>query len=420
LAQSDSGALAACIESALSSERARNMQVLPRPADAFLIAPDSVQHPFSLPARGCMGFLAVGRRHTQALSLAIYRSDGRIAAASAEPAVYAYLQTCGQAGERFIAHVRMSDGTGEVRLLPLWRARARLEGLEDAMAACRAIGMVRPLPIDVGPEPIGPPLHHSLKQLTQRLAKLGYQRRGEPLRGSLPTMRRDVRRLVLPGNRCYAFAALGDVDVGDIDLRVFGPEESPRLLAGEYERSRQAVVKMCAKQDSQVLMDVRMYDGGGAYLVQGYELSRPRIPVPAGVEGPTLIGLSEAERTFGSRGLGVRDTIWVLLPARGEQRVPLHMSADGCYGVALVPSRDQGRGDLDLGVTDQHGNLVAADMGPGNHPRVYVCPERDALHMLVARTPDLTRPSRALLIVASDVPDTSHADASQSSPQEDP
>lgn len=396
--------LSRCMERALSPAKAAGAKVFQRGRDAFLIAPDSSHHEFVLPADGCMGFLVVGRRHTQALDLTLYRNDGRIIAQQEQPGVFGYLRACGAQGEHVIADIRMRDGSGVVRMMPLWHAPAQVPGLALAMAECRDVGMTRPELVDVGPEPLSPPLRASIGRLSESLSVYGYQPLGEPLRGQLPTMRRDIRRIALTGGRCYAIAAIGDGDVGDIDLRVFGPEEAPRLLASEMARSNRALVKLCAERDDNFLLDVRMYEGGGAYLVQGYELPLPDTPIPPGTAGTSLIGLKEVEALLSARGLSVRDTLWLVLPARGEQRVPVQLDADTCYGFALIPSSDPRREDLDVSVTDSDGNLLSAEVGPGDQPVAYLCTQAGGAHAVIAHTPGATRATRTLLVIAGDRP----------------
>src|SRR5207249_142424 len=106
-------------------------------------------------------------------------------------------------------------------------------------------GTARPDPVDVGPEPLGPPIDIELSTVTRELESLGYRLEGNVLAGGLPEHRRELRRLSLEAGQCYALAAVGDGDVEDIDLRLLSIAESAALVAADMTRRRDAVVKVC-------------------------------------------------------------------------------------------------------------------------------------------------------------------------------
>lgn len=400
---SQADAFGTCVERALAVARGKGGKVFGRPRDAFLVAPDAFVSEYSLPGDGCLGFVFAGRRHSQGLWLTLYDADGRAMAAKTEPGVYGYLRACGARGTPVVAELRMRDGGGEARLQAIWDAPASLSGLSSVMETCRGIGVPRPGLVDVGPEPIGLPMASNLERLSRRLWRKGYAPVGPPGRGDLPNLRRDIRRVSLRGDRCYALAAVGGSDVIDIDLRVFESEESPRLVTSESRRSNEAIVKFCAVDDGDRLVDVRMYEGGGPYLIQVYELPYPERPLPPGAEGSVLIGLKEAEVLFRRRGMRIRDAQWLLLPAHQGQRVPVALGP-GCYGFALVAKADPAPQDLQMGVTDGSGNLLASDMGSGGVPVAYLCSGAEPSHAVIARAPSTPRPVQALLVIAEDDP----------------
>ena len=102
--------------------------------------------------------LAVGHRSVQHIALSLYAPSGRSLAQNPERGAHAYARFCGQAGRQFVTEVRMLDGAGEFHLVPLWNAPPQLDALESVMESCMHTGDPRPDPIDVGPEPLGPPM----------------------------------------------------------------------------------------------------------------------------------------------------------------------------------------------------------------------------------------------------------------------
>ena len=391
-----------CIEHALAGARKGGMRLARRFPAKFLLAPDTAQVQFTLPEEGCVGFLAVGRRQIQELRLTLYSDTGDVLATGEEHGAYAYARTCMTDGSTVIAHVELHEGSGEVEILPLVSAPATLPGLEDAMGECAGVGLPRSSTVDVGPEPIGPPLGQRLLKVVEEVKELGYQPYGEPIPGMLSAMRRELRRITLPVNTCMALALVPDEDMGTVDFRLFTAEEEPQLMGRDAGQGRPVIVKLCTEESIEHIADIRTYDDGGRYLIQVFVIQAPpnsaKIP---GLHSDTRIAYWEIQHRLALVGMSVKETQWVQLPARGEYRAPLKLEYGPCYAIAAFASSHDMLDDVDLSVTDINGNLLSNDTGPELVPLVYVCPTKATDYAAFLRAPELARGTRALLVLAA-------------------
>ena len=400
-AQNNVDSLEPCLERAVSSARKDGMRLARRFPAQFLLAPDSAQFYYNAPEDGCVGFLAVGRRQIQDLGLTLYSDTGEILATGQSQGAYDYARTCVKAGNSVVAHVELQEGSGEVEVLSFLTAPAVLPGLQSAMAECSGVGLPRSPSVDVGPEPIGPPLGQRLIRVEEELKELGYQPLGEAMTGSLSAMRRELRRITLPPHTCMALALVPDGDMGEVDLRLFTSEDEPQLLDRDPALGRPAIVKLCTDDSVDYIADIRTYDDGGRYLFQAFVIVPP--PNSTGIAGlrpHTRIAYWETQYRLAHVGMDVVETQWVELPARGEYRAPLTLDFGPCYSVAAFASARHVLDDIDLSLTDSHGNLVANDTGPELIPLVYVCPTTNSHYAAHLRAPELARNTRALLIIA--------------------
>jgi hypothetical protein len=403
--------LSACADRVVNAARQQGARPSGPATIDFLLTGDRRTYAYRLPHDGCLGFLAVGHRQVQHLGLAIYAPSGRVLVHDQARDAHAYARFCGQGGRSFEIEVRMLDGEGEFHLVPLWNAPAELDALEPIMASCMHTGDPRPELIDVGPEPLGPPIDVELSAMSKRLGALGYKLEGGLLFGGLPERRREVRRVKLDSDQCYALAAIGDGDVEDIDLRLLSVADSASLVAADVTRRRDAVVKVCPEQSGTYVLDVRMYRGSGNYVVQSFNLQEPTHKPPAGVEGATRIPYAEIAAQLQARGMQPKPVSWGLLEPETRQTVPLRMRPGQCYAVAAVATADFGGGDLDMSLVDESGRVHAAEIGPNPHPLLFHCSEQGGLVRVVLEGHQIRRPSRFLLLLGEDSERPSPVDA---------
>ena len=391
--------LAACAERVANAARGQGARPLgPRVVD-FLLSGDQRSYSYSLPGDGCLGFRAVGHRQVQLLGLAIYAPSGRPLVHDQARDAHAYARFCGQGGRNLVVEVRMLDGEGEFHLVPLWNAPPTLQALETVLSSCMHTGDPRPDLVDVGPEPLGPPIDVELSAVAKQLGTLGYKLEGDLLYGGLPERKREVRRVTLDGKQCYALAAVGDGDVEDIDLRLLSITDTASLVAADVTRRRDAIVKVCPERAGTYVLDVRMYRGAGNYVVQSFGLQEPETPAPPGVEGATRIPYAEAAAQLAARGMKPSPVAWGLLQPETRQTVPLRLRPGHCYAVSAVATSDFAGGDLDMSLVDEAGRVLAAEIGPNPNPIVFHCSERGGTARAVLDSHQIRRPARFLLLL---------------------
>lgn len=396
-------ALTRCLDAAVADAKAGGARALQRQRRGFLLAGDIAKFEYELPTPGCVGFLGVARRHGRDLDLRVYDQQGVLLARDETRDAHPYVRACVAEASTVHVSVTLPDGDGEFALVSLWDAPAALTGLESAMASCTHAGQRRPGPVDVGPAPLGPPMGVALYRAKSRLAQLGYRDTGQLLGGDLAWQGREVRRIVLEGDRCYALLGVGDVTVNDIDLRVFSPGGQPRLLVSDTTRRREAIAKLCTESDGTYLLEVRMYDGAGRYALMALALDSPAAPAPPGVDSATRLGFAELTARVRTRGFTWSHHTWMLAEPQAEHPVPLVLEGGQCYALAALSPA--GGGGLALSVTDPAGNLIANDMGLYAEPLIYHCPIGDAASVRVwPRLMGLRRAAPILLLLATDRP----------------
>jgi hypothetical protein len=400
--------LAACVDRVVNAARLQGAKPGSARAVDFLLTGDERSYDYALPETGCLGFVAVGHRQVLHLGLSLFAPSGATLARDRGRDAHAYARVCGDAGQRVVVNVRMLDGEGEFHLVPLWDAPSELDALESIMATCMSTGTARPDLVDVGPEPSGPPLELGLLSVARKLLPLGYELQPELLAGGLLERRRDLRQVSLRGGRCYALAAVGDGDVEDIDLRLLSLSGSGALVASDVTRSREAIVKVCPEQgaDAEYALDVRMYRGGGNYVVQSFALNEALGPLPPGVDGNTRIAYTELIAQLGERGMRSIPVAWGLVQPERTQSVPVQLRAGHCYAVGAVASGDVGAGDLDMSLIDERGRFLAAEIGPNPNPLVYHCAERDLTARAVVQSHQIPQPARFLVLLGEQATET--------------
>jgi hypothetical protein len=397
--QDQSPSLSGCVQHVTSAARQQGAKLYRDPIVDFLLPGDQRSYAFTMPRDGCFGVLAFGHRQVHRLGLTVFAPSGRVLARDSGRDAHAYARFCGQADRPFVVEVKMLDGEGELHLVPLWNAPPTVDALEPAMLACMHAGTPRPSPMDVGPEPEGPPIEIELASVSARLAALGYAPVGDALMGDMPEQSQQARRILLEGGHCYALAGVGEPAVEDIDLRLLAIKDQPILVSTDTTRRRNAVVKVCPTETTMFVLDVRMFRGGGGYAIQAFGLNEAPGKTPAGIDPETRIPFAEMTALLAERGLTPEPLAWGMVRPGATHEVPIRLRGGSCYAIGAIAAAETYGGDLDLSIVDGRGSLRAADVGPNAHPVVYDCPERDETLRAVVRASDLRRPSRFLVVV---------------------
>jgi hypothetical protein len=334
---------------------------------------------------GCVGVLAIGHALVSDLDLALYTSGGIELARDVQIDAHPYVRYCGSAGLEIVALVHMFRGRGEYHLQAFEDAPASLPDLNRTVGGCFASSAgFRSPPVDVGAEPRGVPLDRAVSARTEALDALGYRplARADQV-GALEGRDREVLAIELNQGACYAIAAVGGDTVLDLDIYVRAMNGSE--VARDDRRERDAVAKFCVGTDPRVLVEVRMFDGAGDFLVRTFRLEEPPGALPAGVTGRARVGYAEALSILRARSFEARPLAWgFLLPGRALA-MPFQVRAGRCYAFAGVAADELVNGDLDVVLLDEEERRIGWDLGRRNPPVVYHCAERDGLLRVVGR-----------------------------------
>ena len=367
-----------------------------------MLTGDDRSYDYALPEDGCIGFLAVGHRQVQHLGLTLFAPSGRLLAQDEGRDAHAYARFCGEGGRRFVVNVRMMDGQGEFQLVPLWNAPATLDALEPIMASCMSTGTARPDPVDVGPEPLGPPIDVELLSVTRNSSRSGIGWRAACFRVACPSGDVKCDGLCSKAANATRWRRSAMATWKTSTCACCRSRTTLSLVAADVTRRRDAVVKVCPERAGAYVLDVRMYRGAGSYVVQSFGLTEPRSPRPTGIDGNTRIPYAELLAQFEKRGMHAAPVSWGLLQPEGVQVDPTEVRAGPLLRGRRHRHADFAGGDLDMSLIDEPGRLFAADIGPNPQPLLYHCATRDGVLRAVLRGHDVRRPARFLVLFGDD------------------
>ena len=145
-------------------------------------------------------------------------------------------------------------------------------------AAVLAMGCGEPVPKERPPadhgeepsasDPLGARVWAIGRERVPRMELEGSRRTGTLRRGEI-----EDHLTVLVGTHCYAFIAVGDSDVRDIDLILIDPDGAP--IMHDTDQGREATLgvreQICPERPGSYEIRVRMFAGGGDYALQAYK-----------------------------------------------------------------------------------------------------------------------------------------------------
>jgi hypothetical protein len=288
-----------------------------------------------------------------------------------------WVRFCGARGLRLVVTTVMYNGQGEVGLLAVAGAPPQLPDLGRTVGACFATsGGTRRPAARIGAPPPGPRLIDAAGAVGEELVALGYVARGDPQTGHIEEGLRDARSILVEGGRCYAVSVVGDEGVGDLDLFVRTP--SGLEVGRDDTRRASGVVRLCPEQSGELVAEVRMYAGSGAYVLTTHVADLPDdAEPPLGIEGNARGRWAEVARRLGARGLSPRALAWGMLVPGQTLAIPVDLVAGRCYAFSAVTADEAGDGELDLMLLDDQGALLGWDVGGGaSAPLLFHCAER--------------------------------------------
>jgi len=389
-----------CTASALRGERVHHREGT---HTSFMLTGESQVLVERFHTQSCLGFLAAGARHVQSLSLQLRSQDGRELSQSQTPSTLAYVRHCGASGEVVFPTLRVLDGQGEVVYSVIESAQEHPSALA-ALESCTALGTPRPPPLDVGPVLEGQSIEQQLSAARAELSGLGYGTEQMAAFGALGPGEHATKGVVFDAERCYALIAVGNPQVLDLDMRLFGPTLPLTAAGSDVSRSRSARVKFCAQPPARYVLDVSVYQGHGSYAVAALALHEPaRVP---GIVGAARIDYAELLARMQARGFeGHALTSGVV--ARNEQlTVPLPVRAGTCYALGVLDSSERvnsaSAAVLSLGLKAPNGALLALDTTPGRAPLLFHCADSDARLQVVVGAGPNQRQARFVVMLGRD------------------
>jgi hypothetical protein len=378
--------LSQCMVGAVAALEDRGGEPVGEPLVAFLTEGESRSQRFELDEDGCIGLLAVGRERVRDLDVVLHTTSGIQLERDVSIDPYAYVRYCGAEGLGLVGTVRMYKGRGEVQVVRVRQAPRVLPDLGRLVGRCFAAsaGVRRPS-ADVGPKPPGATIDEGRAVLRRRLEARGYRfastRRGGPLRPRQVTR----RSLSLPGDRCFALAAVGGPETEDLDLVLRRPDGT--VIARDVSRQPSAVAKYCPPERGEYVAELRMYEGTGEWALDRFDLEEPpRAERPAGLSGPARIAFAEAHARTRARSMSVAPLVWGIAAPDRDLWVPVPLASGRCYAFAGIASQGLEEGDLDLALVDDMGNLVSWDRTAESDPLIFHCPERTAVYRVIGKT----------------------------------
>ncbi len=383
-ADGDDDLLGVCVASATAALAEVGARPLSPPHREFLLEGQSRTLPFALDAGECIGFLAVGHRRVHDIDLVLMSEDGVVLAQDSNVDARPWVRFCGAPGLRLVVTALMYKGQGEIALIPFGNAPPQLPDLGRTVGGCFATsGGTRTPTVRIGAPPPGPRLGEAITRTTRELEEMGYRPTGDEQRGELQEGFRDAKRVLLEGGTCYAVAAVGDENVTDIDL--FIRTSTGMEVGRDDSRRAEAVVRICPPRSGELVAEIRMYGGGGAYALITERLDEPQVVLPLGVEGNARGRYLEVARRFESRGLGPRPLSWGMLTPGQVLSVPVELEAGHCYALSAVTADEAADGDLDLMLLDEEGALLSWDLGRGTAPMLFYCAEESGQYRVRGR-----------------------------------
>lgn len=207
-----------------------------------------------------------------------------------------------------------------------------------------------------------PQLARVLPHVAKRYAR-GFEPELDVAHGTLGANQSVTLHEEVAGGRCYAWIGLSP-DGTDLDLFL---RQGSDLVSYDDGQDNFPVVRHCIAQDATLDIEVKMFAGGGEWVVQRYVLQGP----------PNADLLTLMHRLYASmfvvNGEGLAPPKRLALQTGQELEVPLEMSAEWCYLPLAVSNPGT---DLDMILVDPEGREVERDDAADNYPIVRHCPTK--------------------------------------------
>lgn len=328
-------------------------------------------------AAGCHVLAALGVTAVGDLDLALHDTGGMLLREDVERDAVPAVRFCPPADATAYAVLVSRTGGGEVVLADLGVPASLAVDVADALgerdettgptpdAPAPPAQRAPPLP---GPPDSAVPAAQAIGPAAQDLLELGYVASLPDLSGTLEHGRAAVQRVDLSAGLCYVIQGAADGSVHDLDLRIM--DERGTELARDTATDPRPRLRVCPERSGPFRLEVRMFDGDGAYVVRTLALAT-LADAPSSLPPRLRQRWAELAVRMRARGFALRQPLEradLVFTSRQVHHVPVHRGT--CYAFAAVAAE----GDLDLSVIDEDGAVLVSDTGDDASPTVTTCP----------------------------------------------
>ena len=188
----------------------------------------------------------------------------------------------------------------------------------------------------------------------------------DPSFGTLETGASQSFEQTLEPGTCYAWIAVGDSGLNDLDIAVV---VNGMQVTGDNAPSDWPITQFCSAEAVAVRVDLTMANGSGLFGFQTFSRF-------FGGSDQIELQMNYLATVFASQQVPQSGVTRGSLAANGEQTFSLPLNAGQCY--TIIGTGGAGVVDLDFFLNDADGQIVASDPTPGANPVVGVCPEANA------------------------------------------
>ncbi len=359
------GATAQRIEALSRQLSGRGYQAVLRPQGAMLAAGEIAPMNTNLREGNCYAFAAFGGPGARDTDLYVLDAQGAVIQRDEGPQIDALAQDiCVQTASQFVVRPRMATGDGPVWLVAYARAQqAGAQVTQTQLAMANTGGG-------------GNDVDDVWNAQQNSVLSVGYQSEGPPLNRTLNEGQNQEETLNLTAGQCYAFVAVGESRVRDLDLAIADDSNAP--LDQDYAQDPKATVRVCAPTTGRYRVRVNMASGGGAYRLGLFRWA-------GGTSGAGLTGIAFVRNAEVTRVLqadnysGDSDFDIVRQQIRQGANVTRTVSLrnGACY--AMVAVGGAGISDLDLSLAQGSTN-VAEDRTFTAFPTARYCARAAGAH----------------------------------------
>lgn len=318
-----------------------------------------------LEAGRCYVFAALGGPSATSVSVAVASNGGQVVSASETAAQDAQVRLCNVTAGTYRLQVQIRQGQGAV------------------FTAGYAQGGAQPTEVISANSTAAATLDENFALLDADMRARGYLPFGLTARDQLEASGQRRTTVELEARRCYAFVAMGDSTVENLDLSLLAANGSP--IDRDQRRDARPIVRHCTTVGGTFTMEVAMRAGSGPYVLTSYRWPGG-LEGPFGLEGLLYVRYAEITSLLTTEGF-VPDFNFELVRGQlrsGPSTHSVQLSAGRCYSVVVVGG--EGIRNIDARLSDGS-DLVVADSDDNAFTSLRTCTdEAEELSLRISST----------------------------------